>query len=118
MFLRALNFHLLRAGNARCRYCFAKFPGTPKRLSTADAIEVMRPAGGDKMNFVGGEPTPHPDVERLVLTAKELGFTTSIVSNGARLTRLLASPGGATLDSGRPLGRLRDGRRQRARRPW
>lgn len=101
MFPRAINFHLLRACNARCRYCFARFPETPKRLATADAIDVMqrvREAGGEKMNFVGGEPTLHPDIERLVVAAREMGFTTSIVSNGARLARLLAASGGAMLD--------------------
>ncbi len=101
MFPRAINFHLLRACNARCRYCFARFPETPKRLSTSDAIEVMRRVrddGGEKMNFVGGEPTLHPDIDQLVLAAKEMGFTTSIVSNGARLARLLASRAGAVLD--------------------
>jgi radical S-adenosyl methionine domain-containing protein 2 len=101
MFPRAINFHLLRACNARCRYCFARFPETPNRLATADAFEVMRrvrEAGGEKMNFVGGEPTLHPDIERLVVAAREMGFTTSIVSNGAQLARLLASSGGAMLD--------------------
>lgn len=101
MFPRAINFHLLRACNARCRYCFARFPETPTRLSTTDAIEVLRrvrDAGGEKMNFVGGEPTWHADIERLVFAAKDLGFTTSIVSNGFRLARLLASPGGVRLD--------------------
>lgn len=101
MFPRAINFHLLRACNAHCPYCFAGFPETPKRLSTSDAIEVMRrvrEGGGEKMNLVGGEPTLHPDIDRIVLAAKELGFTTSIVSNGARLARLLASPAGALLD--------------------
>ena len=101
MFPRAINFHLLRACNARCRYCFAKFPETPTRLSTADSIEVMRrvrEAGGEKMNFVGGEPTLHADIDRLVLAAKGMGFTTSIVSNGARLARLLASRAGTQLD--------------------
>lgn len=100
-FPRALNFHLVRGCNAHCRYCFARFKETPKRLSTADAIEVMRrvrAAGGEKMNFVGGEPTLHPEIDRLVLAAKRLGFTTSIVSNGARLGRLLASPSGHALD--------------------
>ncbi len=90
MFPRAINFHLLRACNAHCRYCFAGFPETPKRLSTSDAIEVMRrvrDGGGEKMNFVGGEPSLHPDIDQLVLAAKEMGFTTSIVSNGARLAR-------------------------------
>ncbi len=101
MFPRAINFHLLRACNARCHYCFARFRETPNRLPTVLAIEVMRrvrEAGGEKMNFVGGEPTLHPDIERLVVAARELGFTTSIVSNGARLEKLLASPGGKLLD--------------------
>lgn len=101
MFPRAINFHLLRACNARCSYCFARFPETPKRIPTADAIEVMRrvrAAGGEKMNFVGGEPTLHPDIGDLIVAAKEMGFTTSIVSNGVRLGRLLALPAGAHLD--------------------
>ncbi len=101
MFPRAINFHLLRTCNARCRYCFARFPETSKRLSTPEAIEVLRrvrEAGGEKMNLVGGEPTLHPDIERLVRVSKEMGFTTSIVSNGSRLTSLLASPAGHRLD--------------------
>ncbi len=101
MFPRSINFHLLRPCNARCRYCFARFPETPTRLSGTEAIAVMRhvrEAGGEKINFVGGEPTLHPEIERLIVAAKELGFTTSIVSNGARLTQLLSSPGGALLD--------------------
>lgn len=101
MFPLAINFHLLRACNARCGYCFARFPETPKGLASADVIEVMRrvrDAGGEKMNFVGGEPTLHPDIERFVVAAKEMGFTTSIVSNGAKLARLLSSSAGAMLD--------------------
>ncbi|MDP3274805.1 MAG: viperin family antiviral radical SAM protein [Deltaproteobacteria bacterium] len=101
VFPKAINFHLLRECNAKCRYCFATFRETHGRLSTDDALAVMasvRAAGGQKMNFVGGEPTLHPDIERLVCEAKSMGFTTSIVSNGKRLARLLASSAGAALD--------------------
>lgn len=101
MFPLAINFHLLSACNARCRYCFATFRETPTKLASDDAIEVMRlvrNAGGKKMNFVGGEPTLHRDIERLVIAAHDMGFTTTIVSNGARLDRLLASPAGAMLE--------------------
>lgn len=101
MFPLAINFHLLRACNARCHYCFARFPETPKGLVADDVIEVMRlvrEAGGEKMNFVGGEPTIHPDIERFVVAAKKMGYTTSIVSNGAKLARLLSSSAGTMLD--------------------
>lgn len=101
MFPRAINFHLLAQCNARCLYCFATFRETPKRLSTTEAIKVMRlvrEAGGEKMNFVGGEPTLHRDIGQLILTAKQLGFTTSVVSNGKLLESLLHSPAGRALD--------------------
>lgn len=97
MFPKAINFHLLRACNARCRYCFATFRETPTRLTTERACEVLR-AGGEKMNFVGGEPTLHPGIGELITEAKALGFTTSIVSNGAKLAELLKSPVGSHLD--------------------
>lgn len=101
MFPKAINFHLLRSCNARCRYCFATFRDTPTRLTTKDAIAVLREvrrAGGEKMNFVGGEPTLHPGIAELITEAKSLGFTTSIVSNGAKLKALLASSAGKPLD--------------------
>lgn len=100
-FPRAINFHVLRACNARCRYCFATFRETRDRLSTEEAravLRAVREAGGEKMNFVGGEPTLHPSIGELIVHAHELGFVTSIVSNGARLDALLASPAGALLD--------------------
>lgn len=100
-FPKAINFHLLRACNAGCRYCFAAFPETPTHLNITEAIQVMRlvrDAGGEKMNFVGGEPTLHKEIQRLVLEAKAMGYTTSIVSNGVRLAELLDSSAGAALD--------------------
>lgn len=96
-----VNFHVLKACNASCQYCFARFPETRGRLSKADAIEVMRrvrEAGAEKMNFVGGEPTLHRDIGDLILAAKELGFVTGIVSNGAKLEALLDSRAGSMLD--------------------
>lgn len=100
MFPRAVNFHLLRACDARCRYCFA-FRVSRDRLLTRHAIAVvhaLREAGAEKLNFVGGEPTLHPDLPALIRAAKAVGFTTSVVSNGARLAPLLDSREGALLD--------------------
>ena len=49
-------------------------------------VEALAAAGFDKINFAGGEPTLCPWLPDLIRRAKELGMTTSIVTNGSRLT--------------------------------
>lgn len=90
--LPAVNFHLLRACNARCTFCFATFEDVEGELSESDAnrlVHALRDAGAQKLNFAGGEPTLHRHLGHLVRRAKEVGFVTSVVTNGARLDRLL-----------------------------
>lgn len=107
----AVNFHMLAACNARCRFCFATFPEVSGVLSLADAqriVEIVRQAGAQKINFVGGEPTLDPRLPSLVLHAKSLGLTTSVVTNGFRLDRVLDACGpaldwvGLSVDTPRP----------------
>ena len=85
----AVNFHLLLACNMACTHCFAaNLSG--KRLPTKDAVKVVRmisKAGFEKINFAGGEPMLHPGLDRLIRAAKEGGMTTSIVTNGTRITK-------------------------------
>jgi len=90
----AVNFHLIERCNLRCRFCFATFRAVPGRLSLQDAraLQVqLRAFGVDKLNFAGGEPTLHPHLGVLLADARRLGFTTSMVTNGARLKRLVDS---------------------------
>ena len=49
-------------------------------------IEDLSSSGVEKINFVGGEPMLHPHLEAWIVTAKSCGLTTSIVSNGTRMT--------------------------------
>ena len=88
----AINFHLFKACDARCRFCFATFRDVRGRLPLSDArrlIERLRAAGGKKLTFAGGEPTLHPYIGQLVVHAKAVGFVTGIVTNGSRLDALL-----------------------------
>lgn len=88
----AINFHLYKPCNLSCRFCFATFRDVRGRLSNVDArllLDRLRAAGAEKITFVGGEPTLHPHISELVVRAKELGFVTCIVTNGARLPALL-----------------------------
>ncbi len=90
----AVNFHLIQACNTRCRFCFATFKEVAGRLPTPHAlalIDRLVEAGCEKLNFVGGEPTLHPDLKDLVRHSKRHGLVTSLVTNGHRLRPLLAS---------------------------
>ena len=88
----AVNFHINRHCNARCRFCFATFRDVSGQLSLAEAmktIDLLHAAGAEKLNFAGGEPTLHPQLGALLRHAHGLGLVTSVVTNGARLERLL-----------------------------
>ena len=88
----AVNFHLYKPCNYRCRFCFATYRDIRGHLSLADAralLRALRGAGAEKINFAGGEPTLHPHIGDLVADARGLGFTTALITNGARLDVLL-----------------------------
>ncbi len=92
--LVAVNFHLYKPCNYRCRFCFATFRDLRGQLSLDHALtllRLLRQAGCEKLNFAGGEPTLHPHIGPLLAESRRLGLVTSIISNGARLTQLLAA---------------------------
>lgn len=94
MILPAVNFHITRACDARCRFCFATFRDVPGQLGLDDAcrlVHMLAVAGVDKLNFAGGEPTLHPGLPTLLGESRRAGLVTSVVTNGARLTALLDS---------------------------
>ncbi|MFZ4580536.1 MAG: viperin family antiviral radical SAM protein [Myxococcota bacterium] len=105
----SVNFHLWPKCNLKCRFCYAGFPAARRALPTDDArrvIDLLAGAGTEKLTFVGGEPTLHPDLTELVRHAAGLGLTTCIVTNGAKLSRVLEEAGdavrwvGLSVDSG------------------
>lgn len=88
----AVNFHLYKPCNYRCRFCFATYRDIHGHLPLAEAtalLRALREAGVDKLNFAGGEPTLHPHIGELVAEARRLGFVVTLITNGARLDRLL-----------------------------
>lgn len=91
----SVNFHLWEPCNMRCKFCFATFQDVkqsilPKgHLPKEDAISVVdqpAEAGFEKINFAGGEPTLCSWLPDLIMRAKEREVTTSIVTNGSRIT--------------------------------
>jgi radical S-adenosyl methionine domain-containing protein 2 len=94
----AVNFHLEKACNLRCKFCYAHFDDDAAlreikrgldREHAMRVIELVREAGAEKITFVGGEPTLCPFLPDLLRHARDLGYTTTLVTNGFRLERLL-----------------------------
>ena len=92
----SVNFHLWKPCNMKCGFCFATFQdvgqqdlpdGHLPREESLAVVEALANAGFDKINFAGGEPTLCPWLPDLIRRAKELGLTTSIVTNGSFATR-------------------------------
>ena len=80
----------------KCRFCFATFQdvgrdilpvGHLPREGCLSVVDALASAGFDKINFAGGEPTLCPWLPDLIQRAKDLGCTTSIVTNGSRISR-------------------------------
>ena len=92
----SVNFHLWKPCNMRCGFCFATFQdigqdtlpkGHLPREDSLAVVEALAAAGFHKINFAGGEPTLCPWLPDLIRRARELKLTTSIVTNGSRVTR-------------------------------
>ena len=88
-----VNYHLLKSCNMDCGFCFAPFSDLPLRspnyLPQANSIRLISliaHAGFQKVNFAGGEPTLISWLPSLIHHAKEMGLTTSVVTNGSRIT--------------------------------
>ena len=125
----AVNFHLYKPCNYRCRFCFATYRDIEGQLALPEAralLQLLREAGCKKLNFAGGEPTLHPRIGELVAEAKRLELVTTLITNGARLDRLLDEHAheidwvGLSVDSGdedvqAQLGRGRGGHVARSR---
>ena len=85
----AINFHVWPDCNYHCRFCFAQFKKSERRLPRKQAlklIEYFYEWGVQKINFAGGEPTICPYLGELLDFSKNLGLTTSIISNGTGIT--------------------------------
>ena len=71
-----------------CVHCFAA--NLPAALLPLDnsikLVRMLAQAGFRKINFAGGEPMLYNGIDDLIRVAKENGMTTSVVTNGTRIT--------------------------------
>lgn len=94
----AVNYHLNKNCNFRCRGCYATFNENPvlrkvmlprrDMLALVEAIAAAPlPEGKSvrKLTFAGGEPTLCPWLPELIAHASRLGLVTMLVTNGSRV---------------------------------
>ena len=91
-----VNYHLWKPCTMRCGFCFATFDDIgadilPKgHLGGENCIAVVESlahAGFQKINFADGDPTLCSWLPELISLASDPGLTTSVVTNGSRITR-------------------------------
>lgn len=90
-FFETASFHIIRPCNMKCKFCYATFQdlGSFKQMSLDEAkliLYKLKVAGLKKITFAGGEPMMYRHIFEVVEYAKEIGLTTSIISNGSMLS--------------------------------
>jgi MoaA/NifB/PqqE/SkfB family radical SAM enzyme len=77
--------------NLDCAYC-TEYDNSRRHPSIDDLktwVRKIRELGTMRIALVGGEPLTHPDIVELIRYCRELGFATSLTTNGFLLTRKL-----------------------------
>lgn len=77
--------------NLDCGYC-TEYDNSRPHPSLEDLkkwVRKIRDLGTMRIALVGGEPLLHPDIVELVRYCREIGFATSLTTNGFLLTRKL-----------------------------
>jgi MoaA/NifB/PqqE/SkfB family radical SAM enzyme len=79
--------------NLDCAYCteYDNSRPHPSILDLKKWVGKIRKLGTMRIALVGGEPLTHPDIVELVRYCRELGFATSLTTNGFLLTRSLVT---------------------------
>ncbi len=75
--------------NLDCSYC-TEYDNSVPHPPLADLkmwLRKIRELGTMRIALVGGEPLLHPDIVEVVRYCRELGFATSLTTNGFLLTR-------------------------------
>ncbi|MBO6938203.1 MAG: radical SAM protein [Deltaproteobacteria bacterium] len=92
---RVVQVHLLERCNLRCSHCYSSSgPSAAGGLPSTELVErlvVLRGEGYEEIALSGGEPLMYGDLELVLESAAELGFSTSLITNGTVVTKKRAA---------------------------
>lgn len=85
------SFHVVKPCNMRCKFCYATFEDMRviQQLPEKEAfliLDKLKEAGLEKITFAGGEPLLYKHLPNVIRYSKQIGLTTSIITNGWFLT--------------------------------
>jgi len=86
----SVNLVLTRKCNYNCKFCFGGLSFLDEEPNIDRILEIpylLKQAGCEKITFEGGEPFLFNGLVDLVKVSKDVGLTTSIISNGSLITR-------------------------------
>lgn len=87
--IESANVHITDACNYRCRFCFSRSLCGHRFMSAEKWKPILTDMivnhGIRKINFAGGEPFLYPDLMECVRHCKQMGATTSVITNGSLL---------------------------------
>lgn len=86
-----VSFHIVKPCNMSCKFCFATFQDQHviNQLPLTDAMNIitkLKEAGVEKITFAGGEPMMYKNLDIVIQFSKNIGLTTSIITNGSMIT--------------------------------
>jgi MoaA/NifB/PqqE/SkfB family radical SAM enzyme len=88
--LRLVQIQATRRCNLRCRHCYSESgPDRAGSIPLPNLLEFLREARALRYGYVGvsgGEPLLWPDLERFLASALDVGFSTSVTTNGTLIT--------------------------------
>lgn len=92
--IQSINWHITGRCNYSCKFCYVQNLNAETRdLKIAhDILDKLHSTKNDqldiqKINFVGGEPFLHPNFDEILSIAHDMGFVTSIVTNGSFINK-------------------------------
>ena len=89
-----LNFHITKACNMKCKFCFGGFSESHSKLTKEEWVELIKSIAEEtkhipkrRINFAGGEPLLVPYLTDLISTCRQHGLEASLITNGSLLTK-------------------------------
>lgn len=90
-FFETASFHIVKPCNMSCKFCYATFQDMKgvRQLHKSDVktiLDKLKRAGLQKVTLAGGEPMLYKHLDNCINYAKDIGLTTSIITNGSLIT--------------------------------
>ena len=86
---KSVHLYVTNECNLDCEKCYYRSSSDPKKELSFEQIKILfeewQKYGLTSIAIGGGEPLLHPDIDRIVVLAREMGFFIAITTNGTIL---------------------------------